>query len=220
MQLASPSNTIVVAATGLKFGAEVKPENLKEIGWSSSEVPSGAFRTVREIFGREGKRVALAQVEINEPLLASKISNPGQKATLSAVIAEGMRAVTVRVDDVNGVAGFVTPGDKVDVIMTRVLDEGGAITEMVAELARVLAVDQAVEQRSEAPTVPKAVTIEVEDAVAQKVAFAASVGKISLMLRRAGDVSDVKFRRARETTITVGRGGKAQEYAVQTEAAP
>lgn len=217
---AAPGTTIVVAAAPLKFGAEVRPEHLKEIAWSSETVPAGTFSNRQDIFGREGKRVALAQIEVNEPVLMTKISNPGQRATLSAVISEGMRAVTVRVDDVNGVGGFVTPGDKVDVIMTRSQDEGGAITEMVAELARVLAVDQAVEQRSETPTVPKAVTIEVEDAVAQKVAFAASVGKISLMLRRAGENADARFKRARETTIAVGRGTKWQEYAVRSEATP
>lgn len=219
-QPARPGRTIVVAAAALKFGAEVRPEHLKEIAWSAETVPAGTFSSVQEIFSRDGKRVALGQIEVNEPVLATKISNPGQRATLSAVIAEGMRAVTVRVDDVNGVGGFVTPGDKVDVIMTRAQDEGGAITEMVAELARVLAVDQAVEQRSEAPTVPKAVTIEVEDQVAQKVAFAASVGKISLVLRRAGETSDARFRRAREATVAVGRGTKWQEYAVRSETTP
>jgi pilus assembly protein CpaB len=216
------AGTIVVAAAALKFGSEIRPEHLKEIAWSSDAVPAGAFRKVADLFTREGKRVALAQVEVNEPLLASKVSDPGQKATLSAVIAVGMRAVTVRVDDVNGVAGFLTPGDKVDVLLTRTQDEGGAITEVLADYARVLAVDQAVEQRSETPTVPKAVTIEVEDAVAQRVAFAASVGKISLVLRRAGEQlgDDERRRRARETTVAVGRGGKRQEYAVQSEAVP
>jgi pilus assembly protein CpaB len=218
--VAAHGTTLVVAATALKFGAEIRPELLKAIAWSADTAPEGTFRSVEEIFSRDGKRVALGQIEVNEPLLASKISNPGQKATLSAVIAEGMRAVTVRVDDVNGVGGFVTPGDKVDVIMTRTQDEGAPLTEMVTELARVLAVDQTVEQRSDAPMVPKAVTIEVEDAVAQRVALAASVGKISLVLRRAGEVADNRERRAREATIAVGRGTKRQEYAVRSEATP
>lgn len=214
----APGATLVVAATALKFGAEIRPEALKEIPWSASAVPAGAYRSISDVMSREGKRVALAQIEVNEPLLAVKVSNPGQKATLSAVISEGMRAVTIRVDDVNGVGGFVTPGDGVDVILTRTQDEGGAITEMVAELARVLAVDQSVEQRSEVPVTPKVVTIEVEDSVAQKVAFAASVGKISLVLRRAGEATDGKTTRTREAKVTVGRGTKSQEYAVRSEA--
>jgi pilus assembly protein CpaB len=219
-QAREPQETIVVAAAPMKFGAEMRPDNLKEIAWPSSALPDGAYRHVSDIFSREGRRVALAQIEVNEPVLATKVSNPGQKATLSAVIAEGMKAVTVRVDDVNGVAGFVTPGDKVDVLLTRTQDEGGAITEMLVEFARVLAVDQVVEQRSETPTIPKAVTLEVETAAAQKVAFASSVGKISLVLRRAGEVAtaEERSRRSREATVAVGRGTKWQEYAVRSEA--
>ncbi len=211
--------TLVVAATPIKFGAEVTPASLKEIPWPTTAVPAGAFAKIGDVFAQGGKRVALGSMEANEPILVTKLSGPGQRATLSAVIGAGMMAVTVRVDEVNGVAGFVLPGDRVDALLTRRQDEGQAITEVLVERARVLAVDQSFDQRAEKPSVPKAVTLEVESAVAQKVAFASSVGTISLVLRRSGEaeVAIDPASRARQSTVSVSRAGRRQEYAVRSE---
>ena len=84
----------------------------------------------------------------NEAVLASKITGPGQRATLSAVLGEGMKAVTIRVNDVEGVAGFVLPGDHVDVVLTRQIDKENATNDVVIENARVLAVDQSADALS------------------------------------------------------------------------
>ena len=80
-------------------------------------------------------------------MLAVKITGPGERATLSALVRPGMKAVTIRVNDVEGVGGFVLPGDRVDVVMTRQLDKGKASTEVVLQNARVLAVDQIADTR-------------------------------------------------------------------------
>ena len=122
-----------------------------------------------------GKRVVLASIEANEPVLASKITGPGQRATLSAVIGAGMRAVTIRVNDVEGVAGFVLPGDHVDVLLTRLPDKRSGDTDVVLQNVKVLAVDQLADDSSEKPAVVKAVTLEVDTVSAQKLSLAGSL---------------------------------------------
>jgi len=118
-----------------------------------------------------------------------KITGPGQRATLSAMLGEGMKAVTIRVNDVEGVAGFVLPGDRVDIVLTRSGEKNNAVNDVVIQDVRVLAVDQLADQRADKPSVVKAVTIEVDPTEGQKVALAATVGTLSLLLRKAGDAA-------------------------------
>ena len=188
------TNTIVVAGQRLPFGAELNKDMLREIAWPSAAMPEGAFAKIADILSA-GKRVVLAPIESNEPVLAVKITGSGQRATLSAIVGEGMKAVTVRVNDVEGVGGFVLPGDRVDVVLTRQMDKGNATTEVVLQNTRVLAVDQSADERASKAQVAKAVTIEVDTIGAQKVWLAASVGSLSLLLRKAGETSAEKTRR-------------------------
>jgi pilus assembly protein CpaB len=171
--------------------------------------------------------------EANETILSSKITGPGQRATLSATLQDGMRAVTIRVNDVEGVAGFVLPGDRVDVALTRQLDKAAATTDVVLQNTRVLAVDQTADERNDKPSVVKAVTLEVDTADAQKLALAASVGSLSLMLRKAGEVATETTKRVtlsdlinggatstqdtRLSTVSVRRATKQEDYSVPTE---
>ncbi|WP_245487502.1 Flp pilus assembly protein CpaB, partial [Mesorhizobium sp. M7A.F.Ca.US.006.04.2.1] len=112
-------STVVVAAMPLKFGDTLSADKLREVAWPAGSIPTGAFKTTKEALAGEGIRQALQTISANEPVLASKITGPGQRATLSAVLGEGMKAVSIRVNDVLGVAGFVFPGDRVDVLLTR-----------------------------------------------------------------------------------------------------
>ena len=91
------------------------PRTLREIAWPEDALPAGAFAKIADVL-TGGKRVVLTAIEPNEPMLASKITGPGQRATLSAMLRDGLKAVTVRVNDVEGVGGFVLPGDRVDVV--------------------------------------------------------------------------------------------------------
>src|SRR5215470_17710789 len=221
------TQTIVVASRSLRFGAELSGSSLREVAWPG-EPPVGAFHTIQELTS-QGKRVVLAAFEANEPILNTKITGPGQRATLSAVLNEGMKAVTIRVNDVEGVAGFVLPGERVDVVLTR-QQEKNAASDVVLQNVRVLAVDQLADERSEKPSVAKAVTLEVSQAAAQKVALAATVGTLSLVLRKAGDTAAMEPRRItlsdlpnsnvsddRFTTISVVRGSQRTEVSVPTE---
>jgi pilus assembly protein CpaB len=228
------TRTIVIAAGPLRFGAHVTPDNLREVAWPDQAIPAGTFSSIAELTG-SGKRIVLASIERNEPVLRTKITGPGQKATLSAVIQDGMRAVTVRVNDVEGVAGFVLPGDHVDVLLTRQAERANGTNDVVIQNTRVLAVDQLADDAADRPTVVRAVTLEVDTVGAQKIALAASLGNLSLMLRRAGEqhmdatrritTSDLTqtevIQRAPEakrfTKVSVTRAANRQEYNVPAE---
>lgn len=229
------TNTIVVAGQKLPFGVELNREHLREVPWPANALPDGAFATISDMLS-PGKRIMLSPVEPNEPILAVKITGPGQRATLSALVGEGMKAVSVRVNDVEGVGGFVLPGDRVDVVLTRQMEKGNATTEVVLQNARVLAVDQSADDRTTKASVAKAVTLEVDTVGAQKIWLAASVGSLSLLLRKAGEVSAERTRRVTlddlskaeftapekntaVTTISVQRGGQKQNYEVPVEGA-
>jgi pilus assembly protein CpaB len=191
-------STIVVARSALRFGSDLTRGSLRELPWPADTVPKGAFGTIEKLMAG-GARIALAPLQENEPILQAKITGPGQRATLSAIIDEGKRAVTVRVNDVNGVAGFVLPGDRVDVLMTRTARQGDGSTTVILQGVRVLAVDQMADERADKPDVAKAVTIEVDTTAAQKIALAASLGSLSLVLRRAGEAVSEATR-----SITLG----------------
>jgi pilus assembly protein CpaB len=192
-------NTIVVAKEPLRFGTEIAPEQLAEIAWAQDALPEGAFSTVDAVLA-EGGRVVLSPVEPNEPILLAKLSGPNGRATLSNLLAPGMRAVTIRIDEIAGVGGFVTPGDRVDVVLTR---DAGAIqevegnaqgasgstiaTEVVVQNAKVLSVGQGLDERQTTPQVANSVTLEVGPEDAKKVALARNIGSLSLSLRSAGE---------------------------------
>ncbi|RWM06704.1 Flp pilus assembly protein CpaB [Mesorhizobium sp.] len=181
-------DTVVVAAVPLKFGDTLSADKLREVAWPSGAVPAGAFKTTKDLLAGEGTKQALQAIGTNEPVLATKITGPGQRATLSAVLAEGMKAVSIRVNDVLGVAGFVFPGDRVDVLLTRTVrsDEGDkSFVDVLLQSVKVLAVDQVADESKDSPTVVKAVTVEVSTKDAQKLTLAAGAGQLSLALRQA-----------------------------------
>nr|WP_292574723.1 Flp pilus assembly protein CpaB [Mesorhizobium sp.] len=183
------ASTIVVAAMPLKFGDTLSADKLREIAWPAGAIPTGAFRTTKDALSGNETRQALQAIGANEPVLATKITGPGQRATLSAVLGEGMKAVSIRVNDVLGVAGFVFPGDRVDILLTRtVRTDGGpdkSFVDVLLQSIKVLAIDQVADESKDSPTVAKAVTVEVSTKDAQKLTLAAGAGQLSLALRQA-----------------------------------
>ena len=227
------TQTVVVASKSLRFGSELSSSSLREIEWPQNAVPTGAFTKISDLLSN-GRRVVLTAIEANEPILASKITGPGQRATLSAMIADGMRAVTIRVNDVEGVGGFVLPGDRVDVALTRQGDRTASTTDVVLQSVKVLAIDQTADERTDKPTIARSVTLEVDVNSAQKLALASSVGTLSLMLRRAGEANSEQARRvtmgdllgtsapvaapeSKFATIGVRRGSKRDDVSVPME---
>jgi pilus assembly protein CpaB len=199
------SGTIVVAAKPLSFGAALADDSIAEIPWAASARPEGAFATKDDIL-KSGRRVVLSAVETNEPILRAKITGPGQRASLSTLLQEGSRAVAVRVDDVRGVAGFILPGDYVDVVWIQA--EAGFpgrrdnYSEILLQHVKVLAVDQLASEQHEQPTVAKAVTLEVSSEQAQKLLLATNIGRLSLILRQTQDAKPEAVHRVTERDLS------------------
>ncbi len=195
------TQTIVVAAQPLRFGTELKVEHLREITWPAGSTPSGSFQKISDLLTAEGRRVVLSPIESSEPVLSWKVTGPGERATLSAVVEEGMRAMSVRINDVLGVAGFVLPGDRVDIMLTR-----SNLTDILLQNVKILAIDQTADERTDKPKTGKTATLEVNTVDAQKLTLAQTVGSLSLALRAAGEVNAAAPRR-----ITMGDLGPAFE---------
>ena len=202
-KLAQEAGTIVVAAVPLGFGSQLTPENVKENSWSANTLPEGAFATKQELLSG-GRRMALVSIAPNEPVLRARVTAPGQRAALSSMLDPGKRAVTVRVDDVRGVAGFIQPGDRVDVVLIRTeaeskLKEG--YSDVILQYAKVLAIDQITGERPEQPTIAKAVTLEVSSEEAQKILLATNVGRLTLMLRQPAEANAEPVHRVTENDL-------------------
>ena len=189
---AEATGTVVAAAAQIPFGTVLTEDNTVEIPWAASELPEGSFAKKIDLL-KDGRRVALAAIEKSEIILRPKVTAPGQRASLSTLLEDGQRAVTVRVDDVRGVAGFILPGDRVDVMLLRSEPNQGEMensADVLLENVKVLAIDQLVNDRPDQPTVAtvaKAVTLQVSPAQAQKILLAGNIGKLSLVLRQAGE---------------------------------
>lgn len=206
---------VVVAATPLFFGNKIRRESLRLVDWPVTSVPPGSFKSFDELLGNDEERVSLRAIEVGEPVLQSKVSGFGGRAILSAVIAPEMRAVTIRVNDVNGVAGFVLPGDHVDVLLTRNLSGGGGkgnlITDVLLQNIKVLGIDQQASEQLDKPKVAKAVTMEVTQLQAQKLALAQKVGTLSLALRHLLNVDAEAVRRVTLADLNVGEANQAAD---------
>jgi pilus assembly protein CpaB len=180
-----PAGHIVIAAEPLAYGAVVTADNVSEIPWYTTTLPEGAFATKDELLNG-GRRTVLYPLKQGEPVLRSKVTGPGQRASLAAVLEDGKRAVTVRVDDVRGVAGFVLPGDFVDIVMIadELSSKRQSYSDILLEHVKVLAIDQIASEGEEKPKVAQAVTLEVTKEQAQKILLATNIGKLSLLLGR------------------------------------
>lgn len=195
-----PSRTIVVAGQPLPFGTVLTHDHLVEVPWGAERMPEGAFMTREELL-REGRRVVLSSTATNEPIVAAKISDPNGRGTLSVLLEEGMRAVSVRVDEVRGVSGFVTPGDRVDVILTRANEVEGRIADVLLQNVRVLAIDQLLDERHDKPTIGRTATLELDLEGAQKVILAEGIGTLSLVLRQPGQTVEPARNRVTATDL-------------------
>jgi pilus assembly protein CpaB len=185
-QSPSSANKIIVAAVDVNLGQRLTPEMLKPLDWPADSLPRGALRDTSKLVGRVLKTSVLR----DEPLSEARLAPAGTLGGLSALITEGKRAITVRVNDVVGVAGFALPGNFVDIIVnTQSAGSGNenAISKIVLERILVLAVAQEVGRDETKPRVVNAVTLEVTPAQAENIDLARSVGSLSLVLRNQVD---------------------------------
>jgi len=199
------SNKIVVAATDIELGARLNSQMLKTVDWPSGSIPPGAFTTLEPL----QDRVVKTSVLRGEPILETKLAPLGTKGGLSAVIPEGKRAMTVRVNDVIGVAGFALPGNYVDIVVNTQIEGDGRgnnkqISKIVLEQILVLAVAQEANRDETKPRVVNAVTLELTPDQAEKLDLARSVGTLSLVLRNQMDNVGVDTRGIMKRQLLAG----------------
>ena len=182
---------VAVAAVPMAYGTDITPDKVKFIDYPTAAIPPGSFSTAQQLLPEGKQRFALMTIGINEPVLASKISGEGQGASIAALLPDGMRAATVRIDDVSGVAGFVQPNDSVDVLITRSPPNGtGQVTDVLLQNVRVLAIDQEAKNSDGTPKLARTATFEVAPLDAQKLALGQQAGSLSLVLRKPGEANN------------------------------
>jgi pilus assembly protein CpaB len=155
-QETATTTTIVAAAKPLPFGTPLTADSVQEMPWAAKVIPAGSFTSKQALF-KDGSRVALANIQENEPILSSKVTGPGQRASLSTLLDKDKRAITVRVDDVRGVAGFILPNDRVDVVLIRAVIRflQSQTVGVTASGPLVIAIDQVAEQKKTMRSLPR-----------------------------------------------------------------
>lgn len=186
---AAEANTtaLVVAALEIPFGKKIEAAHLKTIAWPSDNLPEGSFDDVSKVEGR----IANQKIMKGELVLEQRVVEDVNGSTLSAILTPGMRAITVRVNDVIGVGGFLLPGNRVDVLASRKDGNRRAHTNIILEDLKVLAVDQTASTETDKPVVVRAVTLELDPKQAEKLVKATEEGSVQLALRNPLDEESV-----------------------------
>ena len=210
----TPTMFIVVAAQTIPLGQKIVDTHLELASWPADRLPEESFTDTEKIIGQ----VAAQTIYKGEPVLQKKIAEHARGSTLSALITKNKRAVSVRVNDVVGVAGFVLPGNAVDILATQG-GKGETHVKTVLQNVKVLAVDQTTGNKDE-PVVVRAVTLELAPEEAEELVKARSQGKIQLTLRNTLDTeiaeepapkAKPKPKKTQVNYITVIRGTSVSE---------
>lgn len=199
---------VVMAATEIPFGIKLEEVNLKLINWPGTNPPNGSFSKIEDVVGKITKNNFYEGEIITQQRIAEHLGG----SALSSLITENYRAISIRVDDVVGVAGFVLPGNRVDILAIQRKGGSDAKARTLLENIKVLAVDQEASTDKEKPAVVRAVTLELKPEQAEKIAEAMQEGKIQLTLRnpldstaynREGKPKPVIKRRSRGPSVVV-----------------
>jgi pilus assembly protein CpaB len=203
-QSAGNSNKVAVAMLDVSMGARLTPELINMVDWPASAVPTGAIGDPKALEGR----ITRSNIQRGEPILENKLAPAGTTGGLSSVVAEGKRAMTVRVNDVVGVAGFALPGNFVDILVNTQSDSGGdhlvreqPISKIVLERILVLAIAQEANRDDTKPKVVNAVTLELTPEQVEKLDLARSVGTLSLVLRNQIDPQSANTEGATKSSL-------------------
>ncbi|WP_170421757.1 Flp pilus assembly protein CpaB [Ruegeria arenilitoris] len=194
--------SVVAVAEAIPFGTPIEGYKLTTIDWPADSVPAGVFTNFDDVLpasGGEPRRAkrALAQGEL---LLESKVSDFGEKVTIVQTLGENNRAMAISVDAQTGVGGFVTPGDFVDIVLTRGRnDELRAVT--ILQNIRIVGVDQTADEELDQPGVARTVTVEVTPEQGQRLALAQKAGQLSLSLRSLQTADDEPLEAIRLSDI-------------------
>src|SRR5262245_16926912 len=184
---ASPEGMVRIAVASMPFNYadEITPDKVKFVAYPAASLPPGAHKTIAELLPEGKRRVALRAILVNQPLLATDLSGSGQNASIAALLPDGMRATTVSINDISGVAGFIKANDTVDVLVTRQAigpdgaQNGGQVTDVLLQNVRVVAMGQHAAGGSNQPVVQRSATLEVTPVDAQKLTLGQALGQLS-----------------------------------------
>ena len=211
---------VAVAARNLPTGSRITQEDVKLVAWPAKSPMSGAFSEIKPILDRG----LVAAVGENEPFTETKLAPLGSGAGLPPSIPPGMRAMSVKVDEVIGVAGFVVPGTRVDLVVTlRGIGQAESMSRTVVSNVLVLTAgtkfdqEQAKDGKAQPSTV---VTLAVSPSDAERIALASSEGKISLALRNPLDVSPTETAGVHVAALRLGMGSASQPEQAKAQPAP
>ena len=188
---AVPLVDILVVNTPKKYGEPLTPEDVVQIKWQANAVPKGSFTDVAALFpqGAPGTRIVLRALETFEPVLAVKVTEPGEDAGLTSRLAKGMRAFTIQTDVSSGVSGFLRPGDRVDVYWTG-QQQGQDVTKLIDSSVKLIAVDQRADSdQADLAQIARTVTIEATPMQVAALTLAQSTGRLTLALVGSNDDS-------------------------------
>ncbi|MEL6203752.1 MAG: Flp pilus assembly protein CpaB [Pseudomonadota bacterium] len=197
---------VIVAENEKAYGERLTKEDVKTVVWQKDSLPEGIFMTMDELFPASNEeRYVLRTIERFEPILAVKVTEPGEDAGITSRLPRGMRAFAIRVDVSSGVSGFLRPGDRVDVYWT---GNGGASTTLGSEITKliesnvtIIAVDQMADTERTAPTVARTITVQATPQQVASLAQAQSTGRLSLSLVGAEDESEAEVSAVDQNTL-------------------
>jgi pilus assembly protein CpaB len=205
-------NKVAVAKVAIPLGSKIVAEQITVVQFPKESTPDGAFDSPEKLAGR----VAVVNIAAREPITEARLAPEGTAAGLSAIIPEGYRAMTVKVDDAAGISGFIMPGTLVDVVVTLDPREGSGhqdpISKIVLQNIKVLASGQNIdkpENEREANSV-KAVTLQVTPEQAEKLALASTEGRLQLVMRSQIDQGDEQTPGVNKRNLLGGDAAKPQ----------
>ena len=183
---------VFIARGTLRYGQRLNETDVRTVAWPRASLPEGVFTDRSVLFPPDapGPRTILRAMEPNEPVMALKVTEPGENAGVTSQLSRGMRAFTIQVNVTTGVAGFLRPTDRVDVFWTG-RGASGEITRLIESGVRVIAIDQSADQdRTDRAVIARNVTVEATPTQIAALAQAQSTGRLSLAL--VGVEDDVK----------------------------
>lgn len=197
------SISVIVAAREIPYGQIIEDSHLRVVAWPAEAAPADVFTSKEELIGMIVNQTALT----GDLMLKARVVEKLEGSRLSALIERNKRAITVRVDDVNGVAGFLLPGNRVDVLATRLINSR-ATTRTLLQDIKVLAIDQKANPDKDDPVVVRAVTLEADLDQAAQLSAATTEGRIQLVLRNPDD-RDLQINERPAVSKPVARNRKS-----------
>lgn len=185
-----PMVEVFVLNKPLKYGDPVTKDDVRTIFWQENSLPETIFRDAAVLFpeNADGPRFAMRNMDAFEPVLATRVTDPGEMAGLTGKLEKGMRAFAIKVDVTSGVSGFLMPDDRVDVYWTGAGSEGTEITRLIESSVKLIAVDQTSnDDRSVSATVARTVTVAVSPEQVGRLAQAQATGRLALSLVGTAD---------------------------------